>query len=121
MDTSALTTLVPAGGLGATLLLVLGYVLKQIPADRGAYREDIAAERARTAAAEARTAEALEREAFAQLQIDEERHKRRVAESAAAAAESLAANLRLTIEWHAAERARLLGVIAGAPDQEGNP
>lgn len=107
MDTSALTTLVPAGGLGTILLILVGYLLRQIPADRADYRVDLANERERTATAERRTAVAIERAELAQLQVDEERRKRREAEAVAAAAETTAATQQVLLTWYAAERDRL--------------
>lgn len=109
MDT-ALSTIVPAGGLGAILLTLVGYLLKQIPADRADYRTDLVEERERTAAAEARTKAALERADLAQAQVDEERRLRREAETAAAAAAATVHTQELTLRWYAAERARLLGL-----------
>lgn len=123
MAASELSTLVPAGGLGAVLIILVGYLLKQIPADRADYRKDIAEERKRTA-------EAADRAELAQLQVDEERQKRRDAESAAAAAEAKVAAQRAMLKWYAAERARLLkyhppevhpGVIPDLPHYDDKP
>jgi uncharacterized protein YdaU (DUF1376 family) len=108
VDAGELTTLVPAGGLGAILLILVGYLLKQIPADRADYRRDVAAERKRTAEAESRITAANDRAEFAQLQVDEERQKRRDAEGVAAAAEARVATQHAMLEWYAAERTRLL-------------
>lgn len=130
MDTSALATLVPAGGLGTIFLVLVGYLLKQIPADRAEYREDLSEERGRTVAAEARTDAALERAELAQLQVDEERRLRRDAETRAAAAESKLEVQRSLLRWYAADRERLLrylppevppGIIPDAPGEEDPP
>lgn len=101
MAASELTTLVPAGGLGAILLVLVSYLFRQIPADRADYRKDLAEERKRTA-------DANDRAELAQLQVDEERQKRRDAEAVAAAAEARVATQRAMLKWHAAERSRLL-------------
>jgi hypothetical protein len=107
---TAVSTLVPAGGLSAILLALCGYLFKTIPADRADFREDLAEERARTAAAEERTRAALERADAAQAQIDEERRLRRAAEAAAAAAEARLHTQDLSLRWYVAERARLLAL-----------
>lgn len=127
VDTGPLATLIPAGGLGTILLILVGYLLKQIPADRADYREDLAEERERTAKAEARTAAADARADAAHAQVDEERQQRRIAEAARAAAETKMATQQTMIAWYAAERAWLLpfvpaevppGVIPDAPREE---
>jgi multidrug resistance efflux pump len=87
VDTSALTTLVPAGGLGGVLLVLVGYLLRQIPADRADYRASLTEEQHRTEAAEKRLTAALERIERVQALVDEERQKRRDAETIAATAQ----------------------------------
>lgn len=107
MDASALTTLVPAGGLGAVLLILVGYLLRQIPADRAEYSKAIRAERARTA-------DANKRLDLAQDQIDRERQLRRAADTAAAIAESKLASQEAMLQWYATERTHLLRLIPKA-------
>jgi uncharacterized protein YdaU (DUF1376 family) len=130
VDTSELTTLVPAGGLGTILLILVGYLLKQIPTDRANYREGLAEERQRTADAETRIAAAIERAELAQLQVDEERQKRREAEAIAATAQAKTATQDIMLKWHAVERARLIryvppevvpGILPDTDEYSGGP
>jgi hypothetical protein len=79
-------TVVPAGGLATVIVVLVGYLFKQVVADRADYRISLAAEQARTKAAEQRTTAAIRREEAAQQQVDAERHQRRDAETAAATA-----------------------------------
>lgn len=116
MDTSALATVVPAGGLGACLLLLISYLVK-LWADSSA----------RTAEADKRAADAHDRAELAQILVDEERAKRRDAEQRAAIAETRVAAQEAMIQWAAREREYLRrygpseappGVLPDPPEPE---
>lgn len=124
MDT---TTLVPAGGLAAVIVVLVGYLLRQLVADRRDYQEAIKTEQARTQAAEARTAAALDAADEAQARVDAEREKRRDAETAAASASSELIAQRHLLEYYAREAARMSsrpprtigGAVPDSPDEDG--
>lgn len=116
---AALTTAVPAGGLGAVLVVLLGYLIKLI-----------ADNHTRAADADKRAADAHERAELAQLQVDEERKQRRDAETRAAVAEARAATQQIMLDWHIKEREHLRrylpqqstpGILPDPPRQEGPP
>lgn len=118
METATLTTAVPATGLGAVLVVLLGYLIKLI-----------ADNYARAADADKRAVEAHERAELAQLQVDEERKLRREAEARAAVAEAKADAQQFMLDWHAKEREHLRGylppqvapgVLPDPPGQEGS-
>lgn len=114
MDAGALTTLAPATGAGAVLILLVSFLIKLVVDNQKSVTE----ERARTVAA-------LDRADLAQLQVDEERAQRREAEHRAAAAEAKAAAQDVMLEWHRKERdylrrylpaATRAGVMPDAPE-----
>jgi len=100
-------TVVPAGGLASVIVFLVGYLFKQVVADRADYRVSLAAEQARTVAAEARTTAALDAADEAQARVDVEREKRRDAESAAATALAQLAAAQAVAAMYAREVERL--------------
>jgi len=74
-----LETLLPAGGVAGILVVIIGYLLNANRVDRREYRQDLDALDGRLE---------TERRRYAQLQLnlDEERDRRRTAESTAARA-----------------------------------
>lgn len=111
-----IATLVPAGGLASVIVLLVGYLLRQIVSDRADYREQILAEQQRTAAAEARTELERMRAAEAQADVDAERKLRRAAESEAATAVSRMSVQKQILDWY--ERQPLAPTVRAVPDVE---
>lgn len=81
----AIGELVPAASLGGIMVVLVGYLLRQMGADREDYRARITAEREAVAAAEARADTERARADKAQARIDEEITRRRKAEDQASA------------------------------------
>ena len=78
---------------------LVGYILRKVPADRADYRTTLTDERARTAAEAARADAAEARAGRYQAEIDEEREKRRDAETAAASASAQLMALQQMSKW----------------------
>ena len=111
-----IATLVPAGGLASVIVLLVGYLLRQIVSDRADYRAQIVAEQQRTAAAEARTDAERVRAREAQIETDAERKLRRAAEAEAAVATSRLATQKQILDWY--ERQPLAPTVRAVPDAE---
>lgn len=110
-----LSGLLPAGGALSAVVLLVGYMLRTIAADRTEYRARRDGYLADLEAAEARTETERARVAAAQLAIDEERRRRREAEDDAATALAELAARDVLVRWYATERRRLEAYLPAAP------
>lgn len=105
MDPGSLLS--PATGMGGALVLLIGYILRQMILDRRDYREAISIEKQARKDAEARVGGERRRADALQLRIDAELEKRRTAEGTAALAVAERIQLQRLVDWYKDERRRM--------------
>ena len=103
------------GGVAGALVLVIGYLLVSNRKDRVDYRAAVSAADARTAAADKRYDDEVADHARTELQLDDERERRRAAEDQLARLATEVAGLRDRIKHLEEEVARQRTGGGGAP------